>query len=228
MIQGLTAHYKESGMLEAILKQDAECIPIIKGHDGVRDRSLAKQLQRSCRYRHQLKCDKYISPDNISFTVVTDVINSWQMITSIPKWDTVVGDLLLRYIFKIEPAMIELFGFPLDTTNYADPELSNNKKFVTKSVVFIKAFDTAVQLLGPDLHPLQEVLFDLGKRHVHMKAQPEFWPIVGEALFLVFEEQLGERFHDDFRTAWTVMYNFLGYNMIQGLLHQYNELEARS
>jgi hemoglobin-like flavoprotein len=120
-----------------------------------------------------------------------------------------------------------LFGFPKGT-DYTDPDLTNNAKFLTKGVVLIKAIDTAVQLLGPDLFPLEEVLFDLGKRHVIMKAQPEFWPLVGEALFLVFEECMGDSFTDEVREAWTIMYNFLGYHMIQGLKHQYAIMESRS
>lgn len=100
-------------------------------------------------------------------------------------------------------------------------------RFLTKGVVLIKAIDTAVQLLGPDLYPLEDDLFDLGKRHIHMKAQPEFWPLVGEALFLVFEECLGNKFQGPVKDARSVMYNFLGYHMIQGLVYQYNEIEKK-
>jgi hemoglobin-like flavoprotein len=226
MINGLTAHYKKKGGENPLNKADDS----ILDYDDIEvasgpERTLSQQLQRTTRYQHELSCDTHISSDDISFSVVTDVISSWQMITAIPNWENVVGDLFLRYIFKIEPATIELFGFPSDT-DYANPEMSSNKKFMTKGVVLIKAIDTAVQLLGPDLYPLEEVLFDLGTRHVHMKAQPEFWPIVGEALFLVFEERLGARFQD-FRAAWTAVYNFLGYHMIQGLKQKYKEIEER-
>jgi len=77
------------------------------------------------------------------------------------------------------------------------------------------------------LLPLESVLYDLGKRHVMMKAQPEFWPLVGEALFLVFEECMGGMFQGNVRDSWTVMYNFLGYHMIQGLKDKYMEIEKR-
>jgi hemoglobin-like flavoprotein len=159
--------------------------------------------------------------------MVDSVITSWQKIVAIPNWEKVTGDLFLRYIFKIEPGTIDLFGFP-EGTDYTDPDLTKNTRFMTKGVVLIKAIDTAVQLLGPDLYPLEEVLFDLGKRHVIMKAQPEFWPLVGEALFLVFEECMGDVFDKGVRDAWTIMYNFLGYHMIQGLKHQYAIMESRA
>lgn len=231
MIKGLTAHYKKKGEHwkidgsdKAARKKDVKPAPVVQRNKVESDPKLS--LLGHTAYRHDLKCDTYVSSSNISFSLVTDVIMSWQMITAVPNWDKDVGDLFLRYIFKVEPATIELFGFPADT-DYTDPNLTSNMKFVTKGVVLIKAIDTAVQMLGPDLFPIEEVLFDLGKRHVYMKAQPEFWPIVGEALFLVFEERLGAKFRGNIRDAWTVMYNFLGYHMIQGLKHQYKELKTK-
>ncbi|KAG7366932.1 globin-like protein [Nitzschia inconspicua] len=241
MIRGLTAHYIEKGEAWRVdnsvkpptKKVDkpvlAESIPIIaKEKEGnCPHRALiCKQLRRSTPYQHMLQCNKRISAADVSFSVVSDVIASWQRIASTPNWEKTVGDLFLRYIFKIEPAAIELFGFPLDT-DYTDPDLTANTKFLNKGVVLIKAIDAAVHLLGPDLYPLEEVLYDLGKRHVFMKAQPEFWPVVGEALFLVFEERLGDYFDEQIKDAWTIMYNFLGYHMIQGLVYQYNEIEKR-
>jgi hemoglobin-like flavoprotein len=218
MIQGLTAHYDKKGELWKV-KQDGSVY-----RDGSDKASLTSQLSRSTFYRQQLHCTKRVSSSDISFSTVDDVINSWKEITAIPNWEKVAGDLFLRYIFKIEPGTIQLFGFP-DDTDYTDPELTKNMKFVTKGVVLIKAIDTAVQLLGPDLYPLEEVLYDLGKRHVIMKAQPEFWPVVGEALFLVYEELMGDVFQSEVRNSWTIMYNFLGYHMIEGLKFQYKEIE---
>jgi hemoglobin-like flavoprotein len=58
-----------------------------------------------------------------------------------------------------------------------------------------------------------------------MKAQPEFWPVVGEALFLVYEELMGDVFQSEVRNSWTIMYNFLGYHMIEGLKFQYKEID---
>ncbi|KAL3904729.1 MAG: hypothetical protein SGARI_004791 [Bacillariaceae sp.] len=220
MIQGLTAHYKKRGEMWKI-DQDSGA-----SEDDSAKAAVARQLARSASYRKELHCSKRVKTSEISFAMVDDVINSWKVITAIPNWEKVAGDLFLRYIFKIEPGTIQLFGFP-DDTDYNDPELTKNVKFVTKGVVLIKAIDTAVQLLGPDLFPLEEVLYDLGKRHVIMKAQPEFWPLVGEALFLVYEELMGNVFQGEVRNSWTVMYNFLGYHMIQGLKYQYSEIEKR-
>jgi hemoglobin-like flavoprotein len=202
MIQGLVAHYKEIAERERLAKQ------VNESTDGV-------VLSRTTIYRDVLHCTKQVPLCQISYSLVNDVVDSWHQITKIPDWAKVTGDRFLRYIFKLEPATIEMFGFPPDT-DYRDPNLA-----VMKGVVLIKAIDTAVQLLGPDVAPLEGVLYDLGRRHIHMKAQPEHWPIVGEALFLVFEEFMEGGLDDQVRNSWTVMYNFLGYHMIQGLKYQY-------
>jgi hemoglobin-like flavoprotein len=231
MIQGLTEHYRKKGEMWKIdgkSKPDGDGIePVpIMGEVDSRRAEVVRQLARTTSYRKKLHCSKQVPASDISFTMVENVIMSWEKITQIPKWEKTTGDLFLRYIFKIEPATIDLFGFPAGT-DYNDPDLTSNVKFVTKGVVLIKAIDTAVQMLGPDLYPLEDVLYDLGKRHVIMKAQPEFWPIVGEALFLVFEEYMGDAFDEGVRKAWTVMYNFLGYHMIQGLKYQYKLMERK-
>lgn len=230
MIQGLTAHYKKKGEYWKIIQsakapgdESAESKEESDPHRAL----VEKQLQRSAMYRHVLQCNHCVRTSEISYSIVSDVIASWQVLIATPNWEKEVGDLFLRYIFKIEPGTVELFGFPSDT-DYKDPDLTKNKKFLTKGVVLIKAIDAAVHLLGPDLSPLEEILFDLGKRHVHMKAQPEFWPLVGEALFLVFEERLGQKFDDRMKESWTVMYNFLGYYMIEGLKYQYKKIKKGS
>jgi hemoglobin-like flavoprotein len=216
MIQGLVAHYKE---LDEIEKSIQKTEPAVETEEIVDPR-----LARSTNYRSVLKCDVKVPLSQISFTLVTTVVDSWSRVTSIPNWETVTGDLFLRYIFKLAPATMELFGFPAKT-DYRDPELVHNRAFLHKGVVLIKAIDTAVSLLGPDVAPLEGVLYDLGKRHVNMMAQPEHWPVVGEALFLVFEECMEGGFSGDVRKAWTIMYNFLGFHMIEGLKFQYKLLQ---
>mmetsp|Transcript_4767 Transcript_4767/g.12113 ORF Transcript_4767/g.12113 Transcript_4767/m.12113 type:complete len:463 (-) Transcript_4767:107-1495(-) len=210
MIQGLTAHYEELAELEDSIQKTK---PDATADEDVADRRLA----RSANYRTVLKCDVKVPLTQITFTLVDTVVDSWNKFTAMPDWEKVTGDLFLRFIFKLAPVTIELFGFPAGT-DYRDPNLLPSQ--LNKGVVLIKAIDTAVSLLGPDVAPLEGVLFDLGKRHVNMMAQPEYWPVVGEALFLVFEEYM-DGFEGDVRKSWTIMYNFLGYHMIQGLKHQY-------
>jgi hemoglobin-like flavoprotein len=98
----------------------------------------------------------------------------------------------------------ELFGFP-EGTKFDDPALSENKVFIGKGSRLIKAIDQAASFLGPDLEPFEAQLYELGWRHVAMKAQPAFWPIVGEALMCVFEDCMIGGFTPEEREAWTIV-----------------------
>jgi hemoglobin-like flavoprotein len=226
MIVGLKDHLAKRGELVDVTPKKVAAENAAIGNEEINPnrRDLARMLSRSTSYRHSLQCAKKVPLSSLSYDLVNIVIESWRKILAIPDWAKVTGDLFLRYIFKLEPGTIQLFGFPGDTS-FLDPALTENIKFKTKGELLIKAIDTSVQLLGPDMQPLEGVLFDLGKRHVSMKAQPEFWPVVGEALFLVLEECMGlDGFSPEVREAWTVLYNFLGYHMIKGLRFQYAQM----
>jgi len=127
-------------------------------------------------------------------------------------------------MFELDPAFRTTFGFSKDA-DANDPVVYKNAKFLAHGQKFLSMIEKAVDCLGPDLEPLETELYDLGRRHVLMNALPEYWPTVGEALFHMLENVLGDAFTDEVRKAWTVVYHFMAYNMIQGLL---NELAKRS
>jgi hemoglobin-like flavoprotein len=125
---------------------------------------------------------------------------------------------LLFRMFELEPDCIRMFGFPTDT-RYDDPLLSTNDKFMKKGVALILAVDVALSFLGPDLEPLEAQLVELGGRHVaRSQCKPQHWPMVGVALFHTLETALGHKFTPEVQRCWTVLYNFLGYHMISGLI----------
>jgi hemoglobin-like flavoprotein len=178
----------------------------------------------------KLDCTTQIYADQIDTKMVTSVVTSWEKgILAIPKWYALTGETFVRKIFELDPSTIKMFGFPEDT-KYDDPSLSKSRKFMDKAVKLIKAVDMAIGFLGPDLEPLQDTLYDLGKRHAAMGCKPEHWPVVGKALFYAFEKHmLGGFKNDELRDSWTLVYNFLSYHMIQGLNAKYdsNKLEKR-
>jgi hypothetical protein len=150
----------------------------------------------------KIDCSKKIPATSINYSMVTNVIDSWdQKILKIPNWSQVTGESFLRNIFRIAPTAIVLFGFPADT-DPDDPALSENKRFVSMGVKLIKAIDMAISFLGPDLEPLEEQLYQLGWAHIAMKALPPHWPLVGDALLAVFEECMIGGFTKEERLAW--------------------------
>jgi hemoglobin-like flavoprotein len=120
-------------------------------------------------------------------------------------------------MFELEPDCIRMFSFPEDT-KHDDPALSENDKFIKKGIALIAAVDVALTFLGPDLEPLEDQLVELGGRHVARQCHPRHWPMVGVALFHTLDAALAEKFTPEIQRCWIVLYNFLGYHMIQGLM----------
>jgi len=76
----------------------------------------------------------------------------------------------------------------------------------------------AITLLGPDLETLESTLRDMGARHAAFFVRPSHWPKVGRALLYALQFCLEDRFTEELKDSWTLLYNFLGYHMVQGLL----------
>jgi hemoglobin-like flavoprotein len=148
-----------------------------------------------------------ISYNEVSYEMVTMVLDSWEnKLQQIPNFLQVTGEMFMRKSFEIYPETKEMFGFP--GARHDDPALSRNKTFMAKGVRLMRAIDMTLSFLGPDLQPLEQTLFDLGKRHVARQCKPKHWPAVGEVLFYIFEETLGDEFTPELRQAWTGKYEF--------------------
>lgn len=158
---------------------------------------------------------------DISFETACIVMDSWEHgIKSNPNWDSKLGPLWVRYIFRYGDADCKrLIGYN-EKTAWDDPTLSDDSWFVRKGERLIRAIDLALTFLGPDLSHLEGHLKELGQRHYNMGCKPHHWPIVGEALFDLFREHMGDNgcmFTSEVEAAWRLIYRFLGYHMIQGM-----------
>lgn len=150
-------------------------------------------------------CTREVSTADIDYKVVCAVITSWdRKILQLPDWSRFVGDRLLRHIFRVDPKTTSLFGFPPET-QWDDPSLSENEDFARRAIRLVKAIDTTIVFLGPDLEPLKEELFRLGWQHTAMKALPSHWPIVGEALLSSLEDCMIGGISNDEREAWIMV-----------------------
>ena len=62
--------------------------------------------------------------------------------------------------------------------------------------------DTALNMLGPDIELLTEILLELGQKHVRYGVRSEMFPVMGDALIHTLSECLGDDFTDEIREAW--------------------------
>jgi hemoglobin-like flavoprotein len=136
-------------------------------------------------------------------------------------------------IFELAPAAMRLFTFADDfEEDYTATELYESQQFLRHARGVVKMLDSALRMLkGPDLETLQEVLRELGDRHVEYGVLPEHYPIVGEALLSTLETALGDNklWNDKVKSGWVAVYDIVSSSMVEGansLIEEENRLCA--
>jgi methyl-accepting chemotaxis protein len=154
------------------------------------------------------------------------VIDSWESLRRVKNcdaaglsearaWSEIAGCLLFQRFFAKQPAAKTLFGFPAN----ADPkELVASKRFIMHGTYLIQMIDTAINMLGPDIELLTEIMRDLGVKHVRYGVKPEYFPDMGDALIATLEEILGmDVITDSVKASWGDTYKALSAEMIASM-----------
>jgi methyl-accepting chemotaxis protein len=79
----------------------------------------------------------------------------------------------------------------------------------------VQMLDTALNMLGPDIELLTEIMQELGLKHVRYGVKPEMFPIMGDALLHTLESTLKDDFTEPVREAWVEIYSALSQDMIR-------------
>lgn len=74
--------------------------------------------------------------------------------------------------------------------------------------------DTALNMLGPDIELLTDILYELGVKHQRYGVKPEMFAVMGDSLINMLEQVLGDSFDDSTREAWRKTYSDLSQDMI--------------
>jgi hemoglobin-like flavoprotein len=78
----------------------------------------------------------------------------------------------------------------------------------------IRMLDTALNMLGPDIELLTEIMTKLGDKHVRYGVTSEMFPIMGDALIHTFETILKADFTEPVKEAWLQTYSALSQDML--------------
>lgn len=120
-------------------------------------------------------------------------------------------------LFVKSPSTKVLFGFPIDI-DPTSTDLLNSKRFKMHAAYMIEMLDTALQMLGPDIELLTEILSELGTKHVRYGVKPEMFQTMGECLMVTLEQVLGDAFDSATREAWLETYAEISQDMIRAQL----------
>lgn len=101
------------------------------------------------------------------------------------------------------------------TIDPTGPDLLQSKRFKMHASYMIEMLDSALNLLGPDIALLTEIITELGAKHERYGVRPEMFRVMGEALMDMLEKVLGpEEFTAATREAWKEIYAELSNDMI--------------
>ncbi|CAB9507130.1 Globin [Seminavis robusta] len=149
----------------------------------------------------------------MEYETIQNVIDSWELLRRIPNYDVEAGTLLFTHLFeKCPPAMV-LFGFPKDMDPTCE-KLKKSKRFVSHAKNMVAMLDRALAMLGPDAELLEEMLLDLGKKHVTIGVPVNAYPIMGDALLQTLRELLGDKFNQQAEHSWLEVYRAFSFEMI--------------
>jgi hypothetical protein len=163
-----------------------------------------------------------VDAEDVDYRDIMAVIKSWSQLTSQPDWQKKAGTAMLRKLFELDADFRVQYGFGIDC-DWNDATVYKDPRFEAKGVSLISMLDKAIDSLGPDLEPLEVELQTLGRRHILMEALPEHWVCIGHALLHAVEQSLGEDFTPSDKESWSMVYNFMAYNMVIGLVTELAE-----
>lgn len=147
------------------------------------------------------------------------MIDSWEHLRRVKNYEEVAGSLLFQRLFERQPAAKVLFGFPIDI-DPKSPELISSKRFLMHASYLIQMLDTALNMLGPDIELLTEIMLELGTKHIRYGVKPEYFPVMGECLIETLDEVLKEQITDTIKDAWEETYKALSSDMIRAMAQE--------
>jgi nitric oxide dioxygenase len=116
-----------------------------------------------------------------------------------PRGDELV-DEFYRRLFEAAPAVLPLF---------ADTDMQRQKTMLLGMLVLLRKSLRDLRVILPKLR-------ELGARHVTYGAQPEHYPVVGEALIAAMATVAGAAWRPEHERAWREAFAVVAGAMLEG------------
>lgn len=142
-----------------------------------------------------------------------NVLKSWNTLKAVENYQEVTGMLLFKRLFEKCPDSRALFGFPIE--GELSDELFTSARFKSHAAYFIEMLDRALNMLEHD--QLDENMKRLGAMHVQYGVKPEYFPIMGDALFHALKSTIKRSWTTAVRASWRLVYSDLSQRMISAM-----------
>ena len=85
--------------------------------------------------------------------------------------------------------------------------------------LYLSYADAALNMLGPDTEMLEEILQELGKRHIVYGVSTHFYPVMGQAVLYALERSLGSSWNNEYKMAWVEVYDELSGEIMKSIFN---------
>ena len=119
-------------------------------------------------------------------------------------------------MFEMEPETKKVFGMEVDYTPTAEKLKEAGQLHIAISI--LQRFDASLNLMGPDYETLDEILTDLGKRHVSYGVKAHYFPFMGKAIVCALKQTLGDNWTPEAASAWNEVYQEISGAIMKSIL----------
>eukprot|EP00523_Entomoneis_sp_CCMP467_P017105 CAMPEP_0168786768 /NCGR_PEP_ID=MMETSP0725-20121227/11448_1 /TAXON_ID=265536 /ORGANISM="Amphiprora sp., Strain CCMP467" /LENGTH=154 /DNA_ID=CAMNT_0008836939 /DNA_START=18 /DNA_END=482 /DNA_ORIENTATION=+ len=148
----------------------------------------------------------------ITFTNIALVVETWDAARFTDKeFEEKFGYKAVKQMFEMEPRTKSVFG-------YDKGEDNGNAHMEIHAKAFPRLIDSIIQMLGPDVEFVEEILGQVGDRHRAMNVNPSFFPFMGKALLVALEDSLRRKLTDEEREAWEEVYDEIANVIVKKIL----------
>jgi hemoglobin-like flavoprotein len=139
---------------------------------------------------------------DLSYLSIATVLDTWELARQ-RHGNKEVGKKILLQLFKMEPRTKQVFG--LDTNDALLEDGGNNqlmKAVVSHGEHMVHMIDGVVALLGPDTDTIEEILGQLGERHVKYGIERHYFQLLGSSICQALSSMLEDEWTDEVDDAW--------------------------
>jgi hemoglobin-like flavoprotein len=120
---------------------------------------------------------------------------------------------MIRLFVKCPNAKI-IFGFDSNDDPYSD-EIILSSDFKRNASIMIEMFNSAFNMLGPDIDILSEILQDVGVKHARYGVTVPMFHAMQECLVQTLQDIIGiHKFTPTMKQAFTITYETLSADLI--------------
>jgi hemoglobin-like flavoprotein len=154
---------------------------------------------------------------NISYKVVSRVLNSWELASQKYGSREEIGIEILLNVFRSEPETKTLFGFQAHQNIEDNPMLRMG--VMVHGVRIFSMIDQVLSIMGPDMDSLIEFLDTLGERHTRHGVKKAYFVLLSDAVRASLSSILGDAFGPDDDMAWKELLQMLSTNITKNMVN---------